>query len=251
MNLGDKIIAIRKENDLTQEKLAEMLHVTRQTVSNWENGKSYPDIATLVLISNVFKISLDDLLKDKKMITVIDKMVKKNTTLKLTIIILLLIVIILGGGLYIAKKYSLSIIDSKIFDDNITLEDITRDDGLIMSIRKINTKCNISIVLNIYNNGTYELYDTILIPEGKEINTNLIWSDVKKYTYDDDILNIVKNIKTINRREYEVQFGNGEIYMTTDDTDNRELMNFLNKYGIDLDKCVKAVKMNNMDDNDN
>ena len=67
--LGKKIIKIRKENDLTQEDFADKYSVTRQTVSSWENSKSYPDLDTLVKISDDFNISLDILLKeDKKVI---------------------------------------------------------------------------------------------------------------------------------------------------------------------------------------
>lgn len=54
MQLGQTIQKIRKENHLTQEEFAEIFHVTRQTVSNWENEKSYPDLLTLVAISDNF-----------------------------------------------------------------------------------------------------------------------------------------------------------------------------------------------------
>ena len=64
MELGQTIKNIRKENNLTQSDFAESFHVTRQTVSNWENEKSYPDLITLVEISNKFDISLDTMLKD-------------------------------------------------------------------------------------------------------------------------------------------------------------------------------------------
>ena len=63
MELGQTIKNIRKENNLTQSDFAESFHVTRQTVSNWENEKSYPDLITLVEISNKFDISLDTMLK--------------------------------------------------------------------------------------------------------------------------------------------------------------------------------------------
>ncbi len=59
---------------MTQDQLGELFHVTRQTVSSWENNKSYPDLQTLVDISNQFGISLDTLLKeDSKMVESIDK----------------------------------------------------------------------------------------------------------------------------------------------------------------------------------
>ena len=52
MNIGNQILNIRKENQLTQEEFGKLFHVTRQTVSNWENGKSYPELQILVSISN-------------------------------------------------------------------------------------------------------------------------------------------------------------------------------------------------------
>ena len=64
MQLGQTIKEIRKENNLTQEGFAELFHVTRQTVSNWENEKSYPDLLTLIAISDRFSISLDKMLKE-------------------------------------------------------------------------------------------------------------------------------------------------------------------------------------------
>ncbi len=74
MSIGNQISNLRKEQQLTQEKFAELFHVTRQTVSNWENGKSYPDLQTLIKISDSFNISLDTLLKeDAKMVKAIDK----------------------------------------------------------------------------------------------------------------------------------------------------------------------------------
>ena len=51
MNIAAIIIEIRKQRKMTQEDFAKLFHVTRQTVSNWENEKSYPDIKTLVEIS--------------------------------------------------------------------------------------------------------------------------------------------------------------------------------------------------------
>ena len=74
MNVGNQVSNIRKENQLTQEEFGKLFYVTRQTVSNWENGKSYPDLQTLIDISNQFGISLDVLLKeDSKMVKTIDK----------------------------------------------------------------------------------------------------------------------------------------------------------------------------------
>ncbi|MDM8235531.1 helix-turn-helix domain-containing protein [[Ruminococcus] torques] len=63
MELGTQIRKYRNERTLSQEALAEKVYVSRQTVSNWENDKSYPDVNSLVLLSEVFEISLDQLIK--------------------------------------------------------------------------------------------------------------------------------------------------------------------------------------------
>lgn len=75
MNLQNQIKQYRKNLSLSQEDLADKVFVTRQTISNWENGKNYPDINSLVLLSTVFNISMDELVKGDldKMKVVIDK----------------------------------------------------------------------------------------------------------------------------------------------------------------------------------
>lgn len=69
MQLGQTIVKLRKDNGLTQEDFANKYNVTRQTVSNWENEKSYPDLLTLVKISDDFGISLDTMLKENPNMT--------------------------------------------------------------------------------------------------------------------------------------------------------------------------------------
>ena len=63
MELYAQIKKYRTNMDLSQEELAEKVYVTRQTVSNWETGKNYPDIHSLLLLSSLFGISLDQLIK--------------------------------------------------------------------------------------------------------------------------------------------------------------------------------------------
>lgn len=63
MNLGAQIKKYRMEFSMSQDELAEKLFVTRQSISNWENDKTYPDIKSLVLLSEVFSVSLDQLVK--------------------------------------------------------------------------------------------------------------------------------------------------------------------------------------------
>lgn len=69
MNLGEKIFKLRKEKGLSQEALAEQIGTTRQAISKWENNQGYPETEKLLLLSNVFEVSTDYLLKDDKSMT--------------------------------------------------------------------------------------------------------------------------------------------------------------------------------------
>ena len=63
MELSKQIKKYRAEANLSQEELADKVFVSRQTISNWENNKNYPDIKSLVLMSEIFQVSLDNLIK--------------------------------------------------------------------------------------------------------------------------------------------------------------------------------------------
>lgn len=85
MEIGKKLKAARQEAGLTQEQAAERLFVSRQTISNWENEKTYPDITSVVRLSDLYSISLDELLKgDVKMLEHLEEstdLVKSNQKL--------------------------------------------------------------------------------------------------------------------------------------------------------------------------
>ncbi len=66
MNIGTKLHTARTNSQLTQEQVAEHLGVSRQSVSNWENERTYPDIISIVKLSDLYSVSLDFLLKDKE-----------------------------------------------------------------------------------------------------------------------------------------------------------------------------------------
>ena len=63
MEIGKQIKKYRKEMELSQDELAEKIFVSRQTISNWENTKNYPDVKSLLLLSSLFSVSLDILIK--------------------------------------------------------------------------------------------------------------------------------------------------------------------------------------------
>ena len=68
MEIGKKLKNARIKAGFTQEKAAEEIDVSRQTISNWENEKSYPDIISVIALSDLYSVSLDELLKgDQKM----------------------------------------------------------------------------------------------------------------------------------------------------------------------------------------
>lgn len=63
MEFKDKLPMIRKERSLSQEKLAELIGISRQAVAKWELGQGYPDIDNLIRLSDIFKMSVDRLIK--------------------------------------------------------------------------------------------------------------------------------------------------------------------------------------------
>lgn len=63
MEIGKQIKKYRTDRKLSQEELAERIFVSRQTISNWENDKNYPDMKSLLLLSSLFNVSLDILVK--------------------------------------------------------------------------------------------------------------------------------------------------------------------------------------------
>lgn len=64
MALSEKIYTLRKKSGLSQEQLAEQLHVSRQAISKWESGASVPESEKLIALSTYFDVSLDDLVKE-------------------------------------------------------------------------------------------------------------------------------------------------------------------------------------------
>jgi transcriptional regulator with XRE-family HTH domain len=68
MEFHEKLQYLRKQNQWTQEQLAEKLYVSRTAVSKWESGKGYPNIESLKAISKIFAISIDELLSGEELI---------------------------------------------------------------------------------------------------------------------------------------------------------------------------------------
>ncbi|CDA14170.1 HTH-type transcriptional regulator immR [uncultured Clostridium sp.] len=124
MEIGQKLKDARVHSGLTQEVVAEKINVSRQTISNWENEKSYPDIISVIELSNLYCISLDDLLKgDSKMIEHLEEstnVVKSNKKLIGAISLNIVVVILLitlnmflpNNSYYLILVFCIAIISS-------------------------------------------------------------------------------------------------------------------------------------------
>lgn len=80
MDIGNRIKEYRTVYNLSQEELADRIFVSRQTISNWENNKFYPDIKSISLLCNIFNVSLDNFIERDldQMKTVVDEKEKKG-----------------------------------------------------------------------------------------------------------------------------------------------------------------------------
>lgn len=174
MELGRRITELRKANNLTQEGLAERCSVTRQTISNWENGKSYPDLEMLVFISDSFDISLDALVKgDGKMVQEITKEQRKgrfqNYKMAALAVGLLLLV---GLGLFALNhtyvQLSTENCGAEVVEVNsVHLDDVKIDRGRKMAFYKLPND-NARTYYGV--NGTKAPAKGIYVFEGEEYN---------------------------------------------------------------------------------
>ena len=111
MELGKQIKKYRQESQLSQDELADRVYVSRQTISNWENDKTYPDVTSLVLLSEIFQISLDKLIKGD--IDTMKEVIKQEEIKKLNhygaiyTVFLVIAVISAAPLFYIGNKWAL------------------------------------------------------------------------------------------------------------------------------------------------
>ena len=199
MQLGQAIAQIRKERGLTQEAFAKMYNVTRQTVSNWENEKSYPDLSTVVKISDEFNVSLDVLLKgDFRMVKDIDKKIKKQPFYIGIIIGLVIIVVALFSFIYAndkrisdtTKDYADLMLNSAV---SIEIHD-SQSDKLIAKYGDKSSIDKVNAILDIENWEKVENIDKNINP----IYTLELYYDTTKQDANDDI----KEITIYSNGEY-------------------------------------------------
>lgn len=189
MNLDEKIKKIRKDNKMSQEALAEILNVTRQTISNWENGKNYPDIEMLIKISDKFNISLDILLKENmNMVKEIDKNVKNTKKYKLILIsiISVIVIIICAFGIYgikymnvkdkLENKFSETLEQNNFYKNRDGYYSMNYSKSITFGVPNQKMPKILDFSLHFHNTN---LYCDI---EDENTITEITWTDIDEFT---------------------------------------------------------------------
>lgn len=152
MNLGKKLINLRKQEKMTQEKFAEIIGVTRQTISNWELNTTRPDLTQIEKISKLFHVSIDELLDNDVQNIIVEKVnktekiVKKNTkTIKVLVITIYFILLLSSIAIivyYSTKKDYTKSYQTEIICDTNYLDEISNE--------KVREKIKISLEFEEY-----------------------------------------------------------------------------------------------------
>lgn len=197
MNLGKNISKYRKKQNLSQEELAEMLKVSRQTISNWELNETMPSSEQVVLLTKIFKITADELLGiDTKNVLIekmsgTEKMVKnqfKVVKLLLVIFYFLILFILIGFIIYF-----------------VTLKDYTSDYQEYANCNINNKSIRLFITPGVYNKYDEEKEEYVIVNdniwrlhiEERDQNNNITMPDIglsAGYSYKEalDSLNYLK-----------------------------------------------------------
>lgn len=112
VTIGSKLKQARLKKELTQENVANILNVSRTTISNWEVGRSYPDLESIVALSDLYNISLDELLREDEYMVkklsndskVLDKLIKISRIVCVLFVVLFLVATLTNSDERIEKK---------------------------------------------------------------------------------------------------------------------------------------------------
>jgi transcriptional regulator with XRE-family HTH domain len=107
MDISNQIKNIRDKNNLSQEEFANKINVSRQAVSKWETKRGLPDIENLFVISNTFKISLDELLKNSELK---NKIIADSNSKKWHLLVIIFLIAILIYIIYFAISHKIYMI---------------------------------------------------------------------------------------------------------------------------------------------
>ena len=112
MDIGLQIKKFREQQKISQEELALKVFVSRQTISNWETNKSCPDVKSLITLSNIFNVSLDDFIKEdiKEMRKIVEKEATKKFHMISMVFLMELIVVAVSAYPLFSIKGNIGII---------------------------------------------------------------------------------------------------------------------------------------------
>lgn len=118
MEIGKKLVELRKKKELSQESLAELIGVSRQTISKWELGDTYPDINQAKKLSKLFDVSLDELVDNDVKNIIVEKVNNTEKLVKITIIfmksLVVLIILAIIGIIALFTFFNVQVVESNI-----------------------------------------------------------------------------------------------------------------------------------------
>ena len=224
MNIGNSLKMRRNELGLTQSEVAEKLYVTRQTISNWENNKSYPNIDCLIKLSNLYEMTLDRLLKeDNTMVEKLSKDIREGQKYKKLFLILLIIVLCIGGYFTIlqlrlnnfysgVKEWNQNGQTYNLIEDNIQYHVVKIDNYNLFTIPE-----ELELMSSyISENEKFNMYYS-----GDDSNIKIYWTtgalNGLELSFDKEF--IFDNVNQRNKFSYEIQ----ELINKNLDKDKKEL----------------------------
>ncbi len=106
--ISERLKELRKQSGFTQEQIAEKLNVTRSAVARWETGKGIPDISNLIVISEVYRISLDELIKGDKQVE--NKIIADEKSKRWHLLVIVYLVAIISYIIYFVVAHHIFMI---------------------------------------------------------------------------------------------------------------------------------------------
>lgn len=246
--IGNFICELRKEQKLTQDELAEKIHVSRQAVSKWERGITVPDSGTLILLSEIFDITINEILAGERINKYNEKNINNKVSLslyadntnklkKIKILVFLIILIILAFLLYyfINSYRAIRVYTISGFGKNVEITNgifVRTNEKLYFRIGDINTLND----KKIENFILYYNIDKVVYEILNSTNRNLAFVDYKGY---DEYLDSSKLSYVLNNLSLKVKY--------SDETEEVIKLNLKEDYINDSFIFLKTMKIKNND----
>ena len=177
MRIGNKMLELRKQNNMSQEQLAEKMNVARQTISKWELGETSPDLEQSKRLSQIFNVSLDDLVNNEiknilfAKVSNMERLTKVVINiLKIILIVIFILVTVLVSKIFFEEYFSVEP-NSLTISFLCVIDDIEYSYRVFQSFEKPN-------ILQIYtrdnnlniNSSKYDDYNWLI----EDINKNVV-----------------------------------------------------------------------------